>query len=73
VDTIAKTMKADQTTTTYKCTLTILIITNNTWPVIFDGLLIENRGQTQKIVASASHRKIQPGTPDFPYVIWQKP
>jgi hypothetical protein len=35
----------------HKCTLSILIMTNKTRPVAFDGSLMENRGWKRKIVA----------------------
>jgi hypothetical protein len=40
----------DRPSTTTKCMLTVLIMTNNTEPVAFDGLLIGNRRWKRKIV-----------------------
>jgi hypothetical protein len=40
----------DRPTHHHKCTLSILIMTNNTRPVAFDGSLMENRGWKRKIV-----------------------
>jgi hypothetical protein len=42
----------DRPTHHHKCTLSILIMTNNTRPVAFDGRLMENRGWKRKNVAS---------------------
>jgi hypothetical protein len=43
-----------------KCTLSILIMTNNTGLVAFDGLLMENRGSKRKIVALDPTAKSNP-------------
>lgn len=51
-----KSTKANQITTTNA--LSILIITNNSGPVAFDGRLTKIRDQKQKIVHLAAHGKI---------------